>query len=525
MPGPYEYLLRLEEPTSPGTYLYIAGSHGRATATTDTPASITVPGGLQLITFSVSLFDGIDPWGAGGGVAGGAVPTGRGGVGSIKIADPDGDLDYLLGKVTSGGTLTILRGAVGAAFSTFTSVAKMTTAGLLYGNGVKELRLRDLGWFLDTPLHGNRYAGTGGSNGDASIEGVTRPYGIGPCFNVTGRMVNATKRIIQLTDSAMWAVSAGRNNGVAWGFGADRANYAAMDAATPAASVYDTCLAEGYVRLGSGTLGDFTFDFTGDCTGVAPYLKRGDIAKRIVTRAGTGLSTGQVDATALSALNTAQPDDTSFFWSGEVSKRAALDEVMSGCCGWWYINPGGNLVLGALADPTGTALATYTWPDDFVGEPTALETFADPRYRTTLGFQRNYTIQPRSRLAGGVSDADAELYGAESQWGSANNGTGQRTNWPTSTDVRRQAAFNAYSPAKDEATRQSLMFRGHPTDARVKERYQALIIEDPYTMLGWLGGVLDLAGFTKLGWSSPRKLRLVGVEFLSDTITKATLWG
>lgn len=523
MPGPYECLLRYEEPAAPGTYIYIAGSHGRATATTDTPASKEVPGGLQIVTFQVSLFDGIDPWA----IAGGAVPTGKGGFGSIKIADPDGDLDYLLGKVMSGGTLTILRGAVGAAFSTFAAVATMTTAGLLYGNGVKELRLRDFGWFLEAPLHGNRYDGTGGSNGDASITGVIRPYGIGPCFNVTPQMVDATKRILQLTDGAMWAVSAMRNNGVAWGPGTNRASYAAMDAATPAASVFDTCLAEGYIRLGSGTLGDITVDFTGDCTVTAPYLKRGDIAKRIVTRAGTGLSTAQVDATALAALNTAQPDDTNFFWNGEITKRAALDEVMSGCCGWWYINPGGNLVLGALDEPTGTPLATYTWPDDFVGAPTALETFADPRYRTTLGYQRNYTVQARSTLAGSVSDADAALYSnpSGSQWASADNGLGQRTDWPTSTDVKRHGGFTAYSPAKDEATRQNLMFRGHPTDFRVKERYQALIVDDPYTMLGYLGGILAIAGFTDLGWSSPRQLRLVGVEFLSDTVTKATLWG
>lgn len=515
----YQYVIRYAEYSAPSTYYYIASTHATNTGPSDTPASTAIPGGLRPINFSVSLFDGIDP-----------KPSPRGGFGSIVIDDTTGALDYLIGKVMSGGTLTVLRGTVGAAISTFTNVATLSTAGMQYDAEKKEIRLRDMAARLEAPLHDNRYLGTGGKEGDATLAGIIKPYGIGPCFNVTPRLILATTLIYQLTDSAMFAVSAVRNGGTAWTFGTDRANYAAMAASAPASGAfYDTCLAEGLIRLGQQPDRDITVDFTGDTQPSVPYLKRANIAQRIVTRAGTTIS---VNAASVTALNTLQPADTNFFWDKEISKAAALTEVMQGCLGFWWVNLSGELVLGQIDTPTGTAQATFNFKrrpgsaqSDFVSDPEALETAADPRWKTTLGYKRNYTIQEASTLAAGVGPGNVMLYGQEAQWSTIETAN-QRTYWPTAPEVKMLSGFTTLDLTfLAEVLRQQTIFQGIPTGSRLLERIKIRVYVDPFTALGYMGGVVAIAGYDRYSWSNPRKLLVVGVEFSGDAYTTLTLWG
>lgn len=619
---PYQYVIRYAEYSAPSTYYYIASNYPTNTASTDTPASTPIYGGLRPLNFSVSIFDGIDPR-----------PTPKGGFGSIIIDDPGGDRDYLIGKVMSGGTLTVLRGTPGAAISTFTAVATMTTAGMQYDQDKKEIRLRDFGWFLEAPLHDNRYGGTGSADGDATVTGIIKPYGAGTIFNASPVLINATNLIYQLSDGAIYAVADLRNGGASWTFGTDRANYAAMAAsAPPSGAYYDTCLSEGLIRLGATPDRDITVDFTGDTNGGTPYVKRGNIAQRIATRTGTTVS---VNSTALTALNTAQAADTNFWWNQEITKAAALTEIMQGCLGYWYINMSGELVLGSLVAPSGSALATYTFPNDFVGNPEALDTAADPRWKTTLGYKRNYTVQEQSRLAGAsivslniadgsaeavyyvvcpragkirriwtvidgaVSTADititaaigatavtngvvtitqsgsaagdidsatptanntvsagqavnftvtgggsggspriqllmeiespvtasnAQLYGQEAQWVTAST-SNQRTYWPTAPEVKLLSGYTGSSDASTEASRQQTIFQGIPAGSRMLERIKVKIAADPFTLAGYLGGVISIASYPRYSWANPRKFIVIGVTFNGDAWTEVTLWG
>lgn len=92
-----------------------------------------------------------------------------------------------------------------------------------------------------------------------------------------------------------------------------------------------------------------TVDFVGDTNGGTPYLKRGDIAKRIVTRSGTALSAGQANSSALTALNAAKTADCGYCWDSQITKAAALSEVMAGCLGYWFVDLTGSLQLGYLS--------------------------------------------------------------------------------------------------------------------------------------------------------------------------------
>ncbi|MFO1080866.1 MAG: hypothetical protein U1E23_09600 [Reyranellaceae bacterium] len=562
-----------------------------------------MPGGLQPLNFQLSIFDGIDP----GVTAGGS----KGGFGSFRIQDPAGDLDYLIGKVMSGGTLTLLRGAPGALYSTFTAVATLTSAGMVYDHQVKEIRVRDLGWKLDVPLHDNRYGGAGGADGDAAIKSVLKPYTIGQVFNVAPVLIEASKLIYQLSDSAITSIADVRDGGYSLTFGTTRADYAAMAGSAPAKGNYDVCLPAGLIRLGSSPAHDITVDFTGDKTGGgSAYLKRGDIANQVATRAGTTIA---VNSSALSALNSAQTGTCGFHWLNEITKRQALDEVMAGIAGYHYVNLSGELVLGYLAAPTGSAVATYTWPTDVADLPSQMDAYQEPRWKTTLGYQRNYALQDRSKLAGAVgqalkfrptlidgtkniyqitdsrtpaitsiaavrdagsslttgtsradytalagtapsagaydyclaaglirlgsaptgdvdvdftstiTEAAGALYGQEAQWVTGETSS-QRTYWPTAPEVKLFSGFYGSSDASTEASRQKTLFQGFPTGSMI-ERYKVKLRDDPFTLAGYLGQVIEIAAYPRYSWANPRKFLLVGVEFSGDATTTATLWG
>lgn len=509
----YEYLVRFSEPSAPSTWYYVGSTHGRSTSSGDTPASTHVPPSLgSLPSFQLRLFDGIDP-----------VPSPRGSIGTVTLVDPTGVLDsYVTSKVIDGGILELRRATrtdPPANLSTFSTVASFTTAGARYGHKSKEFRLQNLERILESALlHDNRYTGAGGSGGDANLKGQWKPYAIGSVINATPKMINATELIYQLTDSRLYGIAYVKEGGSALTPGTNRANYAAMAATAPSAGSYDWCEAEGFIRLGASPTLPITVDFTGDTlTGASPILLRGDIAHRIVTRSGTVLASGQVDSTALSALNSAHAEQCGFFWDREITKAEALTEVMQGILGYWYINLSGSLILGYLTSPGSTPDVTYAFPD-VVGEPQMVESVRPPRWKTSLAYRRNYTIMDVSQLAGALSDSDKQLYAEDALWESDADAT-VKSNNPTAYEKRIFTGFYVSSEAATEAALQQAIFEDPP------ELWQVQIRTDPFTLTGYLGQRVAISGYTRYSWSNPRVFRLVGVDWGADLIPTALLWG
>lgn len=510
----YEYLVRFSEPAAPSTWYYIGHTTGRSTSSGDTPASTYVPPSLgNLPGFSLRIFEGVDP-----------ILSPRLGIGSVLLTDPTGVLDtYVTSKVTDGGILELRRAArtdPAANLSTFSTIATFTTAGVRYGHNTKEFRLHNLGRILEASLlHDSRYSGEGGAGGDANLKGQWKPYGIGAVLNVTPKLINATELIYQLTDSRMFGIAYIKQGGNALAPGTGRANYAALAANTPSAGTFDWCNSEGYFRLGSTPENlPITADFTGDTlTGASPILLRGDIAERIVTRAGTVLTSGQVDSTAVTALNTAHAEQCGFYWDREITKAQALTEVMQGILGYWYVNLSGSLMLGYLTSPGSTPDVTYAFPD-VVGEPQMVESVRPPRWRTSIGYQRNYTIMNRSMLAGVISDSDAQRLAEDALWEFDADATVYANN-PTAYEKRVFSGFYVDTEAAAEAAVQQAIFEDPP------ELWQVQIRTDPFTLAGYLGQRVAISGYTRYSWSNPRVFRLVGVDWGPDLVPTAILWG
>lgn len=504
----YEYIIRVSEPDAPSTWIYVASTHGRSTTSGDTPASTYIPGALGSVpSFDLSIFDGIEP-----------VLNPRASFGNVVLRDPTGDLDYLTGVVLDGGVLEIMRGTPGALVSSFSTVATMMTAGLLYDIDTKTIRLHNLARILETaPLHDSVYDGSGGADGDAQLAGVVRPYAIGKVFNATPKLVDSTKLIYQISDSPIWTIGAVKEGGNALSFGTSRANYAALDASAPAAGAYDVSYNEGFLRLGSSPTLPITVDLTGDTTPTTPYLLRGNIAKQIVTRAGTALTSGQVNSSALSTLNTDKAVDCGFFWDKPITKAAALSEVMEGCLGYWFVNLSGELVLGYLSAPGSSPVASYAYGSQ-TGAPTHNEVVQPVRWKTALGYQRNFTVMDVSQLAGALSDSSKQLLAEDAQWKEDEN-TSNKTTYPTSILKRLYSGIYVGSDCATEAgVQQTLM-------ETARERWRIPIYEDPFTLAGLVGQRIAVTNCPRYSWGSSRTFILIGVSWDSRLVPIATLWG
>lgn len=505
----YEYYVRFSEPSAPSTFYPLGTTLGRSTSSADTPASTAVPPSLDALpTFQLSIFDGIDP-----------VLNPRNSIGSVVLRDPNGLLDTYASSVTDGGIMELRRGASSVILNAFSLVATFSTAGMAYSHDTKEFRLQNLNRLLETaPLHEERYTGAGGIDGDATLEGILKPYCAGRNWRVPAVLINAASQIYQVSCTPIEAIDSVEEGGASLTFsGNDRADYAALAAATITPGFYDTCLALGLFRLGASPFYDITATVKGDKTGGTYVEKRGEIAERILTRSGVVLTSGQISSAALTVLNGAKPEPCGFYWGEEITKAAALTEIMEGILGYWFVRiADGVLVLGYLTAPI-AADVTYTFATQ-TGLPAMTESVRQPRWKTSVSYQRNNSIRDRSRISGIVPDALASVYAQDAQWASDENST-VHTNYPSSIEKRMfSGMWEAADAAVQAGVQQALL-------EVQRELWRIPIYTDPFELAGYMGQRVGIAGYSRYGWANPRVFVLVGIEWGSDLIPVATLWG
>lgn len=499
--------------------IYPAATHGRTTLPTDTPANTYVPGKFTgQVQNQLALFAGADP-----------SARGAAAFGELILSDPDGELDSLFGYGWDGATVEIRRGLETDLFSSFASVAKFTAAGLVPDLREKRLRLRSLSWLLESAeLHGQRYTGAGGIDGDATLAGRLKPYAVGWVFNITPVFINTTSLIAQVSFSSIAAVSAVRDGAVALSFSADYATYALLAAATVAPGAYATCLASGLFRLGAAPVYGITADIQGDADIIASVVgptTRGTIVRRIATGIGTVRfnDTEQIDYRAFTDFEARQPAAVGWYWDGsqEISKAAAITEVLAGCLGWWLVRPNGQLSIGQAEDP---ALYSASFTLDYpatgsaevrLGEPTITDVLP-PRRATFIGYRFNYTQQTQDRLATSVSQADALIYSQPARYSGLIDQY-LANNYPNSPVV--YVANSGYRDAADaltEAQRQTTLF------SVTRYRYAVPIVMDPLADV--VGQRAQIRNLSRLGWGTSKQFLACGIDAAGSDV-KIHFWG
>lgn len=481
------------------TTLYVACTTGRSTAADDTPAGIHVPGRLQPFNYGYQLFSGVDP-----------LARSRAGTGVVTVIDPDHELNSLIGRLWDSAPITIKRGARGTNFSTWETVGRFRSAGLLNDIDTKQIRLRDLGWQLGGPLHAELYAGTGALEGDATIKGSFKPWGFGYCFNAEPVLLSASSQIFQFSLSSSAAVTAVRHGGAALTFDADYPTYAALAAAAIPSSKYGTCLAQSLVRPNVTLQFGIRIDFTGDADVVNGHpgpLTRASIARRIATSRGSNAlaDASEIDTTAFDRMESYHTAPVGWYFRDVISKADALDRVLAGVLGWWRVKPDGRLTVGWVEDPGAvTPSIVIPYGAEGMSNPRMIDT-APPRRATYIAYKTNYGPTPdRASLAGSVSDADAAIYGQTARYGSATT-TPVATLYPSSVTVAiDEAGFRDEADASLEAQRQQNILGVE------RKRWAMEFDIDPFADV--IGVGFGFTGANDLGLGDAATMICVGVD-------------
>lgn len=193
--------------------------------------------------------------------------------------------------------------------------------------------------------------------------------------------------------SAFHSVSAVRANGVSVGFSAD-AGATTVTLADPP--------------------GPVTADITVYGTTAADIV-RALVSRPVPDEDNPGatrpiLPAANIDDDSLSAFAALVPAPIGYFvGNARINAVQALDEIMAAVGGHWGFSRTGKLRLWRLDIPAGTPVIELDADDVVLHGLEPLDTGL-PATRQRVGCQRNYTVQDKSSLAGGVATADAQRY-------------------------------------------------------------------------------------------------------------------
>jgi hypothetical protein len=187
--------------------------------------------------------------------------------------------------------------------------------------------------------------------------------------NVTPVEIVASLLCYQVSCSSVQSIAA-YDGGAPLTLTGDYPTYADLAAATIAGGSYATCLAEGIFRVGAAPVYVITATVEGDAdviNGHTAPSTRVEVARRIVTGRGNLRfnDPDDLDLASFEALADRQTGAVGFYWDQEITKAAALSEVMKGCMGWWTVRLNGLLAVGQLEDPsTVPPLFSLSYPVD-----------------------------------------------------------------------------------------------------------------------------------------------------------------
>lgn len=358
--------------------LYVA-THPYVTEADQDPPSARFSARLRGFRYRRSINNGTDF----GGVAAGDDAA-------IEIDNDDGSLDGRREQSISGRNVVVRAGIEGIPYEYWIRVFVGEARDWDFGDKIR-IALRDRSYRLGVPIQPTLYAGTGGIEGGEDLAGKRKPLVLGYCPNVSPPRVDGPYRVYHVHDGAVDEIFAVRDRGLPLSFGTDRADYAALIAASIAPGSYDTCLAEGVFRLGADPDGTVTADVaTYRATGAAPLatIVRGILEDRTT-----------IDAFyegAWSVLLARYPGDHGIYVgeNDNASVKDVVEKLMRGVAGWLGFTRDGQCTVGVLDipdNPVRMHLGMGNILDAGIERlPSAL---SPPPWRYRLSYQRNWTQQ------------------------------------------------------------------------------------------------------------------------------------
>lgn len=444
--------------------------------------------------------------------------------GELTLKNIDGGLDIFSGYAFDGRTVTIKVGDDNAAYSTFTTVLIAGIAQAAFEWGRVSIRLRD----RITDLQKKKvqpllFAGTNDNvsifnEGGTDLKDAQKPMILGRVTNLTPVLINSFYLIYQISTGVLTEVVNVFDKGVYLARGTDYATSALLRASAPALGAFNTCLAEGMIKLGSTP--------TGTLTAVAWQYKTveentvAQIVKRVVTSAG-GLTTGDLVLSDYTTLDAQIAANVGLVVSGDMMVSDVLDNLCESIGAWWGFDTLNKFRILRLDAPSSTSVADFDESSimSIERESVSVNGSTDAVYKITLEHDKNWTVQTGDSLASSVA-ADHKSYLEKEVRKSVKKDDSIKTAHPNAQEVTTSTLLCGLKYAEPEAQRLLSIY----DPARIILTVSVKIDVSSLSTVD-LGTVVKITS-SRYGLSSGKYLRVIGIQTdFENNKLDLKLWG
>lgn len=456
--------------------------------------------------------------------------------GDLILANSDGALDGLRGYGLAGQAFTLLLGKEGDAYGDFASMIVGRVEQPIFDDvSTVRIRLLDRSQDLQQPIQSNTYAGDNilpaGLEGVDDLAGKTKPLAFGDVRNASVPMVNTYRQEDQASDGAVHSVPAVYDNGAPLDVGSDYSSQSDMETTAPSPADFRAWPAGGYIRRQNSAVGTITADILEGAT--AADRSAAQIAKRIVTRSGSGFVSGDIEAADVTALDSAnvaalglwlEPGNATTF-------AAALDQILGSVGAGWWIDRLNKFRMRRFEAP-GTPVATFR---KFArGNPGKASEFnildhrfvssrdpdkGVPTYKVGLSYKRNWTVQT-GNVAATVGDITRQFLAAPTRSVPPAIDTSVQTGYPGAVVKQADTLIVGQADAINEAARLLDLYKVQRDFIEIdtwltREAIEAVDLFDTVTAIN-----------DRFGYGAGRDMVVIGLgyNFDSNVLTLA-LWG
>lgn len=364
--------------------------------------------------------------------------------GTDVFTNIDGQLDDYLGWIFEGYPQRKLLGRKDFAYADFGEIQNGITTSVEITQAKMVIRSKSKDALLDLPVQTETFAGTNsgstGNEGTASdIKGTVKPLCYGECKKVNPVRVNSSAyRDMFHAGDDVQAVDDAYDQG---------------SVLTDPTDYSSTLTGDGIIDLVSQPAGLTTADVKGDASGSGYVDHPVDIAERIATRGGD-LTGSDIDSASFAAVKASTSGMVAgIYIRDERSKRDCINEVLDSIRARGVFNRTGKLQAVQITAPDSVATASFN--DDAIIDIEAIQSTDElegiPPYQYILGYDRFWTVQEKSSLATGLTDALKEELGLEYRKEPTAVDTDIQADYPTSKTKTKNTLLVGQANAATQA--------------------------------------------------------------------------
>jgi hypothetical protein len=331
------------------------------------------------------------------------------GQGTIVFMNTDGFYDNHIDHYAADGRDVIVRiGRKSDLFADHLVVFRGSAVDWSADHDTVNVAIRDKSFKLDVPAQPATYAGTGGKEGGTDLVGKRKPRCFGSPKGISPLTVDDALLTYQVHYGVLSSIAQVYDRGAALTASANYGTYADLATAVVSPGQYATCLAEGFIRLGSSPAGVIL------CSAVESASRQtGSVIRDLVLQSHTGLTVDDIDSGSLAAIDlTADNIDYYVDPSESLSVRETVNRLAAVIGAWVGFDRKGILKAKILDAPAGLAYnSIFNYDDgdliDFNRDkmPT---TVWPPPWRWRVANQRSFTTF--EDFAGSVSPTIRSFY-------------------------------------------------------------------------------------------------------------------